>query len=164
MIGLVVGADEHVGAWLAKNYNVDARRCDYVLGLVDERRNICGAILWHFYTGLDVQIGYYGRNTLSPGIVRAIARVTADLNVSRATMVTSKTNKRLIRSLIKIGFEREGEQRRYYGHDDTRRSTAVRLVMFRPRIDQLAQKQKNKSREVNGHASGPTEHPGLLQL
>ena len=136
--GLLLGDDTRVADWAFKTYKFTPTKFDIAIGIVEPPGKLVGAALFQACNGNDAQISYYGYRTFSPGIIRAIARVSVGLNLSRLTAITSKKNKRLIRALEKIGFSREGVQRRFYGHQDTDRNTGVRLVMFKERLSQLA--------------------------
>lgn len=137
--GLLIGKDELVAAWAFAKWGLHPTKVDRGLGIVTKDGNIRGAILLQNYNGSNIELSYYGPRTLSSGIVRSIARlVVSEFNASRLTVVTSKKNRRLMRSLQRFGFRLEGAQRRYYGHKDCARTVGVRFVMFREDIDKIA--------------------------
>jgi RimJ/RimL family protein N-acetyltransferase len=108
------------------------------VGIIDtDKGKIVGAAIFQNYTGTNVNLSYYGKNTLSAGIVRSLAKMAVEMGVARGTLITSKRNRRLIRSLLKLGFKVEGTQRCFYGYEDTARNTGVRLVMFRDDLKKL---------------------------
>jgi hypothetical protein len=130
-LGLLVGEDEYVANWSNTFFNVFPIKYDRVIGVIDEERSLVGAIFFHNFNGVNVELGYYGPKTLSLGIVRSICRIViSEFKASRLTVVTSRRKKHLIKSLIKIGFRIEGVQRRFYGDRDCHRNTATRLVAF----------------------------------
>ena len=136
--GLLLGDDARVAAWAFRTYNFRPTPVDSAIGIVDPDGTLVGAGLYQNFNGADIQGSYYGRRTLTPGIVRALVRGALAYDPSRLTVVTSKKNRRLIRFLQKIGFRLEGAQRRYYGPRDCARNTGVRLVMFREQMDKIA--------------------------
>lgn len=137
--GLLLGEDQRIAAWAYATFNIFALPINRALGVVDETGTLKGAILFQNFNGINIELSYYGPNTLTPGIARAIARiVVTEFNAARLTVVTSKKNKRLIRALSKIGFSIEGQQRCFYGHRDCNRNTGVRLVAFYERICKVA--------------------------
>lgn len=140
MNGLLVGDDARVAEWAFKTYNLRPIHCHCTIGIVDQYSGVLvGAVLFHFYNGCDAHFSYCGRGTLSPGIIRALARVcTGALDLSRVTMVISKKNRALARAMQRLGFVLEGNMRCYYGRRDCSRNTGIRLVMFRDRIDRIA--------------------------
>lgn len=139
MRGLLVGEDKLIAGWAFKNFNIAPYPVDRAVGIVDQDGKLLGAALFHFCTGYNVELSYYGPRTLTVGIVHILATITAEMfNASRCTVVTSKRNRRLMKSLVKLGFRLEGTQRCYFGHKDNARNTGVRFVMFRDRINQLA--------------------------
>lgn len=137
--GLLVGNDSEVADWAFSTYSLYPTRVDRGLGIVNEEMCVVGAILLQNFNGTNVELSYYGPNTLSVGIVRAIARIIiGEFNASRLTVVTSKKNKRLLRSIQRFGFKFEGIQRCYYGARDCTRNTGVRFVMFREDLERVA--------------------------
>lgn len=137
--GLLLGQDAQVAAWVHSTYRLFPMKYDMAVGIVSPEKILLGAFLLEHYNGVDVHLSYYGPGTPSLAIGRSIARIVAlELNAARCTVVTSKRNKRLISKLIRLGFKMEGSQRRFYGHADNARNTAIRLVMFREGIDRWA--------------------------
>ncbi len=136
--GLLVGHDSAVADWAFHTFQLVPTQFNLAVGVVAQDQ-LVGAILVQNWNGVNLEVSYYGQRTLTPGIVRSIARmVWGTYHPSRVTVVTSRSNRRLIRSLQRLGFCLEGTQRRYYGDRDCRRSTGVRLVMFRERVAELA--------------------------
>lgn len=137
--GLIIGEDAAVASWAFTTFDLFPTPVNRALGIVNKNKIVVGAILLQNFNGINIELSYYGPNTLSVGIVRAIARIIAgQFNAARVTVVTSKRNRRLINSLLKFGFCLEGIQRRYYGFEDNKRNTGVRFVMFRDAIDKIA--------------------------
>ncbi len=137
--GLLYGCDEAVANFVFSTYCRNPMQFDRAIGLVDKHGMVVGGILFQGWNGPNVEMSYYGEQTLTPGVVRSIANfVIATFNPSRGTVNTRKRNKRLIRALLKMGFKLEGVSRRYYGDKDCAHNTAVRLVLFRERIEQIA--------------------------
>ena len=139
MHGLLIGHDDRVLAWANLAFNLYPMSVNRALGVIGEDGTLRGAIFLRNFNGVNVELGYYGPNTLSVGIVRSIARIViAEFNAARLTVVTSKRNKQLVKSLTRLGFKPEGVNRCYYGHKDTVKNTAVRLVAFRSDVERVA--------------------------
>lgn len=137
--GILIGQDNLVATWAFDKFQLLPTKIDRGFGILDKDCTLCGAILFQYYNGVNVNLSYYGPYTLSSGIVRSIARVViSEFDAVRCTVVTSKKNKRFMRALQKFGFRLEGSQRRYYGHKDCDRNVGVRFVMFREQIDKIA--------------------------
>ena len=137
--GLVIDDDNRVAAWIYAKYNLFKMPINRALGIVETDGTLVGGIILQNYNGINIELSYYGPYTLTPGIVRSIARIgIAEFNVGRATVITSKKNKRLMRSLQRFGWRLEGTQRCFYGQQDCTRNTGVRFVMFREQIDRIA--------------------------
>lgn len=137
-VGLLHGCDDIVLKWYCAKYNAPLIRVDRTIGLL-EGDQLIGAIIFHYWNGNNVEISYYGPGTMKAGIVRYICMTAITVfGVSRMTAVVNKKNKRLLKSLMKLGFRLEGVQRCYFGRSDCNRNAGVRLVMFRERLEQLA--------------------------
>lgn len=149
--GLLIGKDELVAAWAFAKWGLHPTKIDRGLGIVAKDGTIRGAILLQNFNGVNIELSYYGPRTLSMGIVRSIARlIVLEFNAARVTVVTSKKNRRLMRSLQRFGFRLEGAQRRYYGHKDCTRSVGVRFVMFREEIDKIARLKTTQPEQNKG--------------
>ena len=137
--GLVINDDQRVAAWVYATYQTFPLPVNRALGIVETDGALVGGILLQNYNGSNIELSYYGPWTLTVGIVRTIARIVAlEFNAGRATIITSKKNRRLMRSLQRAGWRLEGTQRCFYGIKDCNRNTGVRFVMFREQIDKLA--------------------------
>ena len=154
MRGLVIGDDDRVAAWAFATYNRVPSAIDAAVGVADSGGTLVGAILFQGFNGNDVQISYYGERTLTVGIARSIARIAVGFDVARATVVTDKNRRKYIRTLRRVGFETECVMRRYYGRTDGSRHAAMRLVMYRERIDQIAGVFKNNRVRSQSDALG----------
>ncbi len=142
--GLLFDCDDHVAQTAFKTLGWTPFKYDRAIGLV-VNSNLQGAVIFHCFNGNNIDLSYYGKATLTAGVVRTIAKfILHTFNPSRLTVMTSKRNKRYIRSFQRLGFKLEGMQRCYYGHKDCNRNTAVRFVMFRERIEQIARNNQPK--------------------
>jgi RimJ/RimL family protein N-acetyltransferase len=149
--GLLLGQDEIVAAWAFAQWGLHPTKVDRGFGVIGKDGKIHGAILLQNFNGTNIELSYYGPRTLSPGIVRSIARtVILEFNAARVTVVTSKKNKRLMRSLSRFGFKLEGSQRRYFGQRDCSRNTGVRFVLFCEQIERLARFTPAKQEQGKG--------------
>jgi RimJ/RimL family protein N-acetyltransferase len=147
--GLIIDNDQLIASWTYEKFNAYPLPINKALGVLDDTGTLVGGILFHNFNGVNVELSYYGPSTLTPGIVRAIARTTIEFfNAARLTVVTSQRNRRLIRSLLKIGFKLEGVQRCFYGHEDNRRNTGVRLAAFRDKLDRVAYRTTHEKKSA----------------
>ena len=136
--GLLFDHDEAIGQWLLTIKEKPFFKFDRCIGIISNDA-LCGAILFHGWNGADIEMGYYGQQTLTLGIVRSISTYALEeFDLARVTCVTSKRNRHLMKSLQKIGFKLEGMQKCHYGKNDCNRNTGVRFVMFREGIERLA--------------------------
>jgi len=138
-VGLLLHSDELVAEYLFRNHVSLRMKYDQAVGILHDGK-LSGGVLFQCWNGFNVELSYYGRGTLTAGIVKCLARIlVSTFNVSRVTLTVNRRNARLMKALRRFGFALEGTQRCFYGHSDTRRNTGVRFVMFRERLDQLAQ-------------------------
>lgn len=137
-IGLLVGSDEQVASHFLAPRNQEFFKYDRAIGIVKDGE-LVGTILFHGWNGANLELGYYGKGTVTAGIVRWIARfILSEFNLSRLTVVTSKRNRRLIKSLQRLGFKVEGVSRCFYGEIDCNRNTGMRFVAFKEQIMAVA--------------------------
>lgn len=138
--GLLFGCDELVAKWLFDIYSWPDLKYNKAIGLLDPQGKLVGGVFYHNWNGSNVEVAYYGKGTMTPGIVRALAKYAiTEFDASRLTAVTCKKNRSLIKGLMKIGFKLEGIQRCYYGKKDCNRNIGVRLVAFRDVLEKVAQ-------------------------
>jgi hypothetical protein len=137
-VGLLLGHDQAVAEYLFQHHVKPRMQYDAAIGILNEG-SLVGGILLQSWNGFNVELSYYGRGTVTYGIIRCLARILVSrFAPSRVTVTVNRKNKRLMRGLRKLGFALEGAQRRFYGDRDINRNTGVRFVMFRERIEQLA--------------------------
>lgn len=138
--GLLFDCDAVVAEKLFTTHKQPHFKYDNCLGILDKESKLVGAILLHNWNGANVELSYYGEKTLTPGIIKCLARfIICTFEPARLTVVVSKRRRPLLLSLQRFGFKLEGAQRCYYGKRDCTRNTGIRLVMFRERLDKLAQ-------------------------
>ncbi len=136
--GLLLDCDEHVAAWAFKTHNKIPLKIDRAIGVIDKNQ-IVGAILFSSYNTVNAELSYYGKNTISVGIIRAIAKIALyELRLARCTVIVPKRPSFLLKKVTKFGFRYEGVQRRYYGPTDSPRHTGCRFVVFKEDMEKLA--------------------------
>jgi RimJ/RimL family protein N-acetyltransferase len=85
---------------------------------VERDGRLVGAVVFHNFTGQDIQFGAVGAEPgwLTPGLARMAARYAFDqVGVERVTAITPRTNRPARRALEKLGFRLEGKMRRLFG-------------------------------------------------
>ena len=118
MKNLLLNYDDQVAQWAFNTFNYAPTKYDMAIGIVENDR-IVGAALYHAWNGPDVEISYYGPQTMTLGIIKALARVAVNhLGVSRITARTAKSNKAITRGIKGLGFEYEGIRHNAYGGAD----------------------------------------------
>jgi hypothetical protein len=144
--GLLLDADEYVAAWVFATYSKVPFKVDRALGVV-ENGQLVGAAVFSSFNTMNADLSYYGSRTLTPGIVRALARVALyELRLSRCTVIVPKRPAYLLRKLGNglFGFRYEGVQRRFYGPTNSDKHTGCRYVLFREDIEKLLTERLKK--------------------
>lgn len=135
--GLLIDDDEHVAAWAFHTYSRIPVKVDRALGIV-ENGQLVGAALFSSYNGVNAELSYYGKGTVTVGIIRALARVALyELQLARCTVIVPKRPSFLLKKLPKLGFRYEGVQRRQYGPTDSARHTGCRFVLFKEDMEKI---------------------------
>jgi len=117
-VRIVAGHDHEVAAWAQDKYERGLRPYDAALAIVNKQEQIVGAATLHEFNGSNVELCYWGPNTLTRYIAGAIAYFCfRTIKANRITCRTPRWNKPVVRHLPKLGFKYEGLLRRYYGPD-----------------------------------------------
>ena len=141
-VGLLLECDELVARQFLEPRGQLYFKYDCAIGLIRDGK-LVGTVLLHGWNGSNLELSYSGISTLSVGVMRALARyMLAKFNLARLTVITRKRNRRLVKSIQKLGFRLEGAQRCYYGRVDCNRNTGVRFVAFRDQVEKVAKLTK----------------------
>lgn len=142
--GLLLDCDALVTSWAFSTYNKMPMHIDRAIGIV-ENNQIIGAALFSSFNGVNAELSYYGRNTVTVGIIRALARIMLyELRLARCTVIVPKRPSFLLKKLPRFGWRYEGVQRRHYGHTDSPRHIGCRFVLFREDMEKLAKERFEK--------------------
>lgn len=132
---LATGNDQLLINWTYHHFGVLCTKVDLALGVIEDS-NIVGACFFQAHNGPDVELSYFGPNTLTLDLVKQIARIAVDhLGVCRITIRTAKSNKSLTKNAHKLGFVYEGIRHHAYGNED-----AVMFGLFGENLAKLAGK------------------------
>lgn len=132
-VGLLFGQDMAVSQWTWGKFNIVPSAVQCAIGIVRNNQNV-GSVMFHEYSGYNIELSYYGPFTLTAGIVRTLARFVIErYNIERVTVRTNRNNTKLMRNLGRLGFKFEGVQKRFYGPF----GDAAAFVMFREDIERL---------------------------
>ncbi len=144
MRGLLIDADAYVANWAYSTYNKVPMHVDRGIGIVEDGQ-LVGAALFTCYNTMNADFSYYGRMTLTPGIVRSLARIALyELRLSRCTVIVPKRPAYLLKKLHKFGFRYEGVQKRFYGPTDASKYVGCRFVAFREDLEKLAVEKRER--------------------
>ena len=136
--GLLLNCDALVSAWAFETHNRAPMLVDRAFGVVEDNK-IVGAALFSSYNTVNAEFSYYGKGSLTLGIIKALAKIALyELHLSRCTVIVPKRPSFLLKKLGKFGFRYEGVQRRYYGPTDHPKNTGCRFVIFSEDMNKLA--------------------------
>lgn len=144
--GLLLDADDVVSLWAFTTYNKIPFKVDRALGVI-EGNQIVGAAIFSNCNSMNADFSYYGKSTLTPGIVKALSRIALyELCLTRCTVIVPKRPAYLLRKLGNglFGFRYEGVQRRYYGPTNSDKHTGCRYVLFREDMEKLLTERLKK--------------------
>lgn len=154
--GIVLDHDQAVAQWAFETFKYKPVKFDRCAGIINEGGKLIGAIFFQSFNGSNVEVSYYGANTVTLGIVKWIGLQVLNSGCSRMTFTITKKHKRLIRAAKKLGFQYEGTCRRFYGDADNDQNAGVRLVMFRERVAEIVGKNARD-------ATSGVQHPSHQQ-
>ena len=155
--GILLNNDDMVAEYLFQNHVKPRMHYDAAIGILTDG-TLVGGVLLQSWNGFNVELSYYGRGTITHGIIRCLARImVAGLNPTRVTVTVNRKNRVLMRGIRKLGFVLEGTQRRFYGDQDINRNTGVRFVIFREQIEKLAKIERAEDTQCkSGHPPANT--------
>lgn len=115
----IIGHDIEVANWAFNTFGMAPTEFCMAIGIADPKKGIVAACLFHAHSGPDVELSYYGPNTVTLDLVKSIAKFAVErLGVSRITARTSRQNKTVKRGILGIGFKFEGVRHCGYGKED----------------------------------------------
>lgn len=131
--GLLFGHDIAVATWTWNEFKHRPMPIDGAIGII-RHRQLIGAAIFQNYSGYNVELSYYGPQTFSAGIARALAQYALiRFNVDRLTMRTNRKNVSILKMFQRFGFKFEGVQQRYYGPF----GDAAVFVLFREQLERI---------------------------
>jgi len=132
---LATGNDDLIKGWVYHAFGIACTEINLAVGVM-EKNQIVGACFFQAHNGPDIELSYYGPNTLTLDIVKGLAKIAVDhFGVSRITVRTAKDNKIMNKSVKKLGFVYEGIRHHAYGDRD-----AVMYGLFGKNLARLAGK------------------------
>lgn len=133
---LAHGNDELIDEWTYANFGVRNFNADMSLAILEDKR-LVGSIYFHAYNGFDIELSYFGPQTLTLGLLRTICRIAVDhFGVSRITVRTPETHKQMKRKIHKLGWVFEGVRHNGYGDTD-----AIMYGLYGRNLARLAGRQ-----------------------
>lgn len=133
----VIGHDIEIANWAFQTFGMAPTQFCMAIGIAHPEKGLVAACLFHAHSGPDVELSYYGPNTLTLDLVKGIAKIAVEqLGVSRITARTSRQNKTVTRGIKGIGFEYEGIRKCGYGDQD-----AVMYGLYGRKLARLAGKE-----------------------
>lgn len=115
-MNLMYGHDKTVADWVSKKWGKSIPPWYFAIGILNSEGLLKGGITFHNYNGSNIELCYYGPNTLTPSIWKGVADFCINkLKVNRLTVSVPRRNKSMTKNLPRLGFKVEGVLRHYYG-------------------------------------------------
>ncbi|TCL70535.1 GNAT family protein [Rhizobium sp. BK251] len=142
-VRIVAGQDVAIAGWAGEQLGVQFQEPYTAFGFVDASGSLCGAcVLNDYYPGGNVEITYVGPQSITRRIASFMARFCfEELQATRVTAKTKRSNVTVRRLLPKGGFAFEYTQKRYFGPrsgDD-----ALVFVLFRENAGKWLRRPSN---------------------
>lgn len=129
-MNLLFNHDKTVADWCATKANTQFNSLLCAIGYLDDDGNLIGAAVFHDAGKYDVELSFYGHGTLTLDMCKAIAWVAfIKYRMERVSIHVSRSNKRLLTMLPKLGWTHEGIRRHFFG--PYKRDDAIMFGMLR---------------------------------
>lgn len=110
------GQDQAVAEWVAQRLGIPIQPPYRAIGVENEQGEAIGGMVFNDWTGANVEITIFGPGALTRKTLRVALRyVFGELKALRLTARTKRDNGMMQAVLGRLGFEREGVMRDYYG-------------------------------------------------
>ncbi len=73
---LIHDQDGSVAGWTFATFGIPPHKYEACFGIV-ENSQIIGSVMWEAYRGHDIEVSYFGPNTMTRGLMKACARLCA---------------------------------------------------------------------------------------
>jgi len=115
---LLFGHDQVVAEWCERKCGVKFKTLWKSIGAIDEEGRLIGAAVLHDLTQYDVELSFYGPNTLTMDMCRAIAwHCFIQQGLERISIHVRRSNRRLLKALPAMGWRWEGVKHHLFGND-----------------------------------------------
>ena len=112
---VIVGRYQGIVDWLKDRLNAQVEGLYTTIGVLDENGALLGGGMLHNWTRYDMELTYYGQDTMSRRVFQKIAEAGEEANCHRMTIRVPRGHRKTLVSLPRLGFKYEGTQRRFYG-------------------------------------------------
>lgn len=136
MSALLFNHDEAVANWVGQINGKTFTQPFTAIGLVDGAGRLRGGFVFTGFNGEGIEMSLAGAACLARSSIAAVASyVFEQLGCVRLQLHSRRTNKRVLRQAVRLGFKYEGVSRRMYGREDGIRYalTVDDLAAFRQR-------------------------------
>lgn len=114
----LIGFDQTVADWIASKTGKPFYPPYVAIGAVDEAGTLRGGFVFTSDTGDKIEMSLAGDGVANRTMWRVILNyVFEQRKRSRLQVHTRRSNKNVLRQLVKLGFHYEGVARRFYGRE-----------------------------------------------
>lgn len=112
---IIVGRYDGIVAWIKNQINAQCEGLYTTIGVLDENGTLLGGGMLHNWTRYDMELTYFGQETMSRRVFQKIAGALEEADCHRLTIRVPRGQRKTLVSLPRLGFKYEGTQRRFYG-------------------------------------------------
>jgi hypothetical protein len=128
-VKVVLGCDALVADYIGKGLGVEFQPPFTAIGFTRDEKELCFGALYNCWNGSNIEVTVYGPQAVDRAIIRAVlAYPFRQLNASRLTARTKRSNRTMQKLLPRLGFAFEGTQKRFFGPN--REDDALLFAMF----------------------------------
>lgn len=134
MITFVYDHDKEIADWTFATFNVQAWPFIKAVGLL-RGNELVGSFMFQEFNGSNAELSVYGPGSMTPRVIREMARAALLLlGVNRLTVRTKRKNRHITSTIEKFGFKFEGIQKMFYGPNED----AIMFGILKPDLIRIA--------------------------
>ena len=112
---IIVGRYDGIVGWIKDRLNAQVEGLYTTIGVLNEDGALLGGGVLHNWTRYDMELTYFGPETMTRRVFHKIAEALEEANCHRLTIRVPRGHRKTLVSLPRLGFKYEGTQRRFYG-------------------------------------------------
>lgn len=128
-MSLVHGRDALVHRYVTDGLGIVIAEPYRAIGSTKDGKSLNGGVVFNRWNGFDIEIHLYGPGCITRDHLRGVFEyVFVHAGAIRATAITKRSNKTMLKLLPRLGFEFECPRKRYFGIE--RSNDGMQFVLF----------------------------------